>query len=35
LAQVEADLDLDEGRKGFEFGKKGGQAFAQALSSVQ
>jgi len=29
------DLDLEEGRKGFEFGKKGGQAFAQALSTVQ
>lgn len=32
---MQTDLDMEEGRKGFEFGKKGGQAFAQAYSSVQ
>lgn len=26
---------MTEGRKGFEFGKKGGQAFTQALGQVQ
>jgi len=37
LAQLDnqLDLDLEEGRKGFEFGKKGSESFGKALSQVQ